>query len=301
MIFYKHIALEQGSDEWLNFRKGKIGGSEIPTIMGVNPYVKFNDYLQEKITGVSSEVSDYTKKIFAEGHEWEEKVRQNLNDGSNWFFKPAVLQSSLNENFFVSLDGIDEDLKLVLEIKSTTSKDILAKIKSGICPDSYYVQIQWQLFITNYSNAMLAVVDRNTGEVFTMTIDRDENKIQEIEIKALRILAMIHNPVVPYIQLETVEVQQLGEKKQIILELKRRIKAIEEEMELAGEQLLKNFNAQKIEGCGVRIQWIQKKGNISWKKIPEVKLLTEEYLDQFRGKSSKYVKISGINEKENDE
>ena len=49
MSFYLIEHIEQGTTEWLNWRKGVIGASDAPTIMGENPWRSPSYLLKEKL------------------------------------------------------------------------------------------------------------------------------------------------------------------------------------------------------------------------------------------------------------
>ena len=49
MSFYLIDHIEQGTSEWLNWRKGVIGASDAPTIMGENPWKSPTYLLDEKL------------------------------------------------------------------------------------------------------------------------------------------------------------------------------------------------------------------------------------------------------------
>lgn len=292
----KLIALEQGTSEWLDFRKSKLGASDIPALMNLKGAYKTRaQLLQEKLTGETKELSDFTKKMFSDGHEWEVVVRDSV---SNLYgkFTPCVVQSIENENYFASLDGLQES-NLILEIKSTVNKTILSQVEMGVCPDAYNYQIQWQLYCTGLNECLLAVVDRNTGAVETLTIERDDSLIDKIKTAAAAFMEELNGGVVPYQQLQNETLAYIANSKKIIKEYQALIDAEEDKIKAMAEKLLTDFNALKIEGCGVKIEHQERKGSVDYSAIPELKNVD---LEKFRKPGTRFVKITETKTKGND-
>ena len=75
MSFYLIDDLEQGSTEWLNWRRGVIGASDAATIMGENPWASSRRLLEEKL-GLHRSFSG--NAATREGHRLEEFARESL-------------------------------------------------------------------------------------------------------------------------------------------------------------------------------------------------------------------------------
>jgi len=180
------LDLVQGSAEWHQFRKNKIGASMIPAICGVNPYQSRNQLLKEFVTGETKAINDFTQRIFSEGHEWESVVLERINSDLENKYIPTVIQYDQDSLFFASLDGLHEITKMILEIKSTDSEKIWDEVNSGIVSTHFNFQIQWQLFVSGYNDAILAVVKKDTGSVRMISVHRDQSLIDKIylEVKA---------------------------------------------------------------------------------------------------------------------
>lgn len=71
----------------------------------------------------------------------------------------------------------------------------------------------------------------------------------------------------------------------------RALKIAEEEEKLAREELIGSCNHQDFEGCGVKVEAIERKGAIEYKAIPE---LADINLEDYRKPASVYwtVKLS---------
>ncbi|KVT86311.1 endonuclease [Burkholderia territorii] len=67
--------LVQGTPEWLAHRANYWNASDAPAMMGVSPYKTRSQLLQERATGVTPEVDDFTQGLFNDGHRFEELAR----------------------------------------------------------------------------------------------------------------------------------------------------------------------------------------------------------------------------------
>lgn len=149
-------------EDWLNARKGYIGGSDASAVIGMNPY-KTNVQLWEEKTGliVPDDISDKPYVMYgtqAERHlrglfrldypEYKVGYREN-----NLWFNPRYPFAH------ASLDGWLTDAKGrkgILEIKTTEILQSMQKEKwNQQIPDNYYVQVLHYLMVTEFEFAIL--------------------------------------------------------------------------------------------------------------------------------------------------
>ena len=284
------LDLVQNTPEWFAFRKGKIGASLVPAICGVSPYQSRNQLLKEFITGETKAVSDFTQKIFDDGHAYEEIVRDKINENAANFFKPVVVQSEHDPEFFASLDGLCEQTKQLLEIKSTSSSKIIDLIKFGIVPNHYRDQIMWQLFITEYDSALLAVIDKQDEALYTLEVKRDNYVIGKIinEVNAFLIEAKSSKQIAS-ITADDLELKYIAESKKVVSEYQKLIDVEEEKIKTMSEELLKKYSANCIVGHNVKIEFSERKGSVDYSAIPELEGVS---LEKYRKPATRFVKIS---------
>lgn len=279
------IDLTQGTPEWLDFRKNKIGSSDISVIINESPYKKRSELLREKLTGETKEISDFTKEIFTQGHDWEIVVRDSINQD----FEPAVFQAKNTPHFFASLDGISKDGKKVLEVKSTESDKRIESFKKEI-PTDWLSQVQWAMMCSGATQALIACVDRRTGQLFTREIAYD----QDYALYLCQEADHFWNELCSLRQVSSVSVDDenlryISEMKKTVSEYQKLIDAEEEKIKELSEGLLKKYNANCIFGHGVKIEFSERKGNIDYSKIEALKDLN---LEVYRKPSSRFVKIT---------
>ena len=164
------LNLEQGSQEWLDARKDHFCASEAPAVMSVNPYFPRNptDLAKQKLGYVNKFVSQAMK----EGHRLEPIIRQQVEDRTGIGFVPAVM---VKDKYLASLDGINFDGDIILEIKAPQSKNAMVKwAMEGrvILPHQY--QIQHQLMVSGADKCIYAVRNPEDGEVITCDVFPDQ-------------------------------------------------------------------------------------------------------------------------------
>lgn len=141
--------------DWLEIRKGRIGGSSIGTILGYNKYQTPYELWKELIgREVPKDISD--KPCIIRGKTAEKpliQIYQALNPSQNVVEgNKVVYQSESNDRFIANPDGfIDEDT--ILEIKTASIRD-WTEWKDQI-PMTYYCQVMWYMWIMQRPKAVL--------------------------------------------------------------------------------------------------------------------------------------------------
>lgn len=278
----KKIDLVQGSKEWLEYRRSRVMASDIPVILNVSPYKKRHQLLGEKKYG-PKEISDFTKKIFQDGHDWEEVVRDHLFKQGK-VFTPCVVQSQDNDRFAASLDGLSEDETQILEVKSTSKQEIIDRVKSGDIPPEYYHQIQFQLFCTGLQSCLLVVV--KDGEMVSTIVETQTPLEHSITYsKASEFLNEMDFSSESHLMLP--EWNELVHLKNVSQEVNLRLKQIEDRVKELSTKLLQTYGASHLEGNGIRVQKVERSGAVDYSKIPE---LASVDLEKYRKRSTTYVK-----------
>jgi len=90
--FYLIDDLEQGSREWHAWRKGVIGASDAPKIMGENPWGSRSSLLDEKL-GLVREFQGNAKT--REGNSFEGDARKSLESKYKMKLKPGFKRTIL--------------------------------------------------------------------------------------------------------------------------------------------------------------------------------------------------------------
>ena len=191
--------------DWQEYREKqqascKLGGSDISTILGINPYKsKFTLWLE--MTG--QKPKDIVDNPAVEwGNILEPVIREKFKavTGFKVFKNNFVLQHDHFDWMVANLDGevIDPyfDGRGVLEIKTTHERN--KKDWEDGCPIYYMSQVQWYLGVTGYDYAYIAVlIGGSTFKYFL--IERDDYLIDMMIRKAGKFVYQVQNRIPPEI------------------------------------------------------------------------------------------------------
>ncbi|EFB7104364.1 hypothetical protein HGM12_000758 [Campylobacter coli] len=270
---YKIIDLEQGSVEWLNFRKGKIGASMVASCVGIKGAFNSKEEARDIILGLK-EV--YQNEAMRRGNEYEPLIRARVEFLHSVSITPVVLQSLENEMFIASLDGIDEN-GVIYEFKY--SQDEYDFIKRNKKPsDKYYAQVQFQLYISGKEKCIFVVMNKEE-EIVECEVLRDE-AYQEWLVKSVKqfILDYIINQKSDYKDLDDNHAKELTIE---IIRLENTIKPIKEKLESLKKELIALANGEKARCLDITI-YPQIRTTIDYKGFLEFAKLEvpREYMKQ---------------------
>lgn len=181
------MATFKDRNEWLEGRKGRIGGSDAACIVGMNPY-KSNVELWEEKTGRRIPEDISYKPYVQYGHEAEEHLRALFAlDFPEYKVHYVPDNMFLNDRYpfaHASLDGWLEDMdgrKGILEIKTTNILQSMQKEKwDNRIPTQYYCQVLHYLIVTEWDFVVLKAQLKSEfkGEIYLQTkhykIERSE-------------------------------------------------------------------------------------------------------------------------------
>ena len=167
--------------EWLNERKGTIGGSDAASVIDRNPYRSREEYIK----GLKEEVIVKDNDAMAYGRDAEDIIRQlfDLDNKKkfNIFHMPnTTFISKVNSKMSFSPDGILIENKTkrfgIWECKTT-----LAKNKNDLdlwdsqIPNQYYIQILHGLLVTGFDfvvlTAKIKVYQKETKSYYSIIKD----------------------------------------------------------------------------------------------------------------------------------
>ena len=136
---------EQRTPEWYAFRNGRLTASDLGTIIGVNPYEKYEKVLKKKC-GI--EVPFFMNNNIRRGVKYEDPIIQIYEHRNKVkVFEYGCIPHPEIGHFGASPDGIVDSGSLnqnfigrMVEIKCPKSRPI-----TGFCPGYYHAQVQGQL------------------------------------------------------------------------------------------------------------------------------------------------------------
>ncbi|ECQ6731609.1 hypothetical protein FZL32_08475 [Campylobacter coli] len=264
---YKIIDLEQGSVEWLNFRKGKITASIVASCIGEKGAFLSKEKAKELIQGV---YEPYVSEAMKKGREYEELIRAKMEFIIGKDITPIVIQSLENELFMASLDGIDNE-KTIYEFKySTNNKEYEQVLKFKKPSSKYYAQIQFQLFVGGFEKCVFAVLNENDDLTYCMV--KSDKEYQDFMLRKIDefIKDYLVNQKNDYKELEDTKAKNLTIE---IIRLENTIKPIKEKLESLKKELIALANGEKARCLDITI-YPQSRTIIDYKGFLEQKNIT---------------------------
>ncbi|ECR4090566.1 lambda-exonuclease family protein [Campylobacter jejuni] len=264
---YKIIDLEQGSVEWLNFRKGKITASIVASCIGEKGAFLSKEKAKELIQGV---YEPYVSEAMKKGREYEELIRAKMEFIIGKDITPIVIQSLENELFMASLDGIDNE-KTIYEFKySTNNKEYEQVLKFKKPSSKYYAQIQFQLFVGGFEKCVFAVLNENDDLTYCMV--KSDKEYQDFMLRKIDefIKDYLVNQKNDYKELEDTKAKNLTIE---IIRLENTIKPIKEKLESLKKELIALANGEKARCLDITI-YPQSRTTIDYKGFLEQKNIT---------------------------
>jgi len=280
----KIINLAQGTQEWLNYRLDKIGGSDAPTVMEANEY---STPLKLWTGKVSRVIDTYQSVAMKHGHDTE-PVARAIYEKERGLEMPSIVGEHEKHNFLsASLDGMNA--KLGLEIKCPFGPKTHNIAMQGQIPAHHY----WQL-VHNMHVADLESMDYMSyfqGSHIIIRLERALKPEKELLKKEIEFWEMVQSKTAPepsdkdYRIVTDPAIVMIAEK---FKENKMTLDRIDAEQSELKKLLSTHTSGEPVLVGGVAIQVITRKGNVNYKAVPELQGLD---LDKYRAKATTYVDV----------
>lgn len=280
----KRVDLEQGSEEWLAWRRRRAMASETSAIMGCNPY-----QTAEQIRSIKRGTNkQYTNAAMERGHREEVIARQVYEADTADLFQPACFEM---DKFGASVDGINMDGTQLLEIKSPVDGRNSARwatTADGGITDYDYLQVQHQLMVTG---AQLCYFMVWSGE------PESEQPYVGIMVEPNpNIWGQIVEAWAEF--WPTVQEREDDEWREASDAYKAAKIAHEESAKALDEAKLKLFtlSGNYSYGNGVRVKEVSRSGSIDWKAVRESELGDDVDLEQYRKPGTSFFQVDIVEE-----
>lgn len=272
---YKIIELEQGSKEWLEFRKGKITASIVASCIGEKGAFLSKEKAKELIQGL---FEPYTNKAMQKGREHEELIRAKMEFIIGKDITPIVIQSLENELFMASLDGIDDE-KTIYEFKYSTNNEEYEQVLKFKKPSpKYYAQVQFQLFVGGFEKCVFAVLNENDD--LTYCVVKSDKEYQDFMLRKIDefIKDYLVNQKSDYKELDDAHTKELALE---IIRLESTMKPIKEKLEALKKEFIELANGEKVKCLDISV-YPQNKTTIDYKGFLDFTKLEipKEYIKQ---------------------
>jgi predicted phage-related endonuclease len=111
-------------------------------------------------------------------------------------FFPINIQHDIYNFFRASLDGYNSDLNKFVEIKVPTEKNF-ELYESGEIPEHYYIQMQWQMMVSDLPSCYFCIFNPDSQKSFVMEIERCEETQEFLKQEALIFWENLLNDIPP--------------------------------------------------------------------------------------------------------
>jgi len=275
----EQVHLEQGTQEWLDWRRGKRMASETAAVMGISPFSSPSQVRKIKQGHGKTFVTDAMQR----GHDEEPRAREAYEAATGTLYQPGVFQDG---DYGASVDGITMEGDQLLEIKTPAKgrdSDRWNEVAEGAISDYDYAQVQHQMMVTGAADCVFLVWS-GTDMVSTVVPRNPEffEKIREAWDEFW----------------PTVE-QRDDEEWQKAAEMFRQAKQIAEEANSALEDAKANLIALTSGpysgGKGVEVLKVERKGSFDWKKVQK-EHLPDVDLEPYRKAGSEFYQVKEAKE-----
>lgn len=161
--------------EWLEWRLQGVCASDAPCIMGESPWKTRDQLLQEKATGIDNYPENDNMRF---GKENEEVARLLYEQMTDHIVFPD--QKIIHPKFYwirATLDGLDMDGKVMVEIKCAKKSDHILASKQKV-PPKYFAQCQHQLLAKELDTMDYFSYHKQEGII--VKVDRDQPYIAKM-------------------------------------------------------------------------------------------------------------------------
>jgi len=284
--------MEQQSSEWHKFRALGIGSSDVAAILGLSKWMTPYQLWTYK-TGLAVQPDISGQYQVRRGIDNEAKARAHVELIRGETYEPSLAVHPKYDFMRVSLDGRTKSGERLCEIKVPSQKIIDDALK-GIVPDQYMAQCQYQLMVTGALENLFFCFNPETNQGASVTVLPCKDWFSKIEAAVVpfwtvNVLQKIPPELTDRDYVKVTDHEMIA-KATLYSELKKKLKADEEAIELLEEELKKMTQSHPAILCGpAKITRYTQKGAVEYAKIPELKNLD---LEQYRKQPSSRVRIT---------
>lgn len=161
-------------EQWLDYRRTGIGGSDAATVVGLNPYSSLYTLYNDKLGLIPAKEDS---EAMRQGRDFEDYVARRWMEATGKKVRRNCYMWRSDEHPFMLAD-IDREVvgeNAGLECK-TTSAYSKSDLEGGEVPLTYYVQCQHYMAVMGFDRMYLAVLVLGIG-FYHFIIDRDDDEI----------------------------------------------------------------------------------------------------------------------------
>lgn len=283
--------LTQNTDDWLQFRKSKIGASDAPIIMGDSPWSTPHQLWQQKLGLIEPKKKNIAMQW---GIDNEQHARSLFRAHTDIEVLPTVLIHPGIYWMMASMDGVSEDRRIGVEIKCPGAADH-ESAKKHIVPTKYYAQLQHQHAVGCFDQLFYASLGRDNSFVL-FEVPRDDKYIAKLIEREGEFYDCICNFESPDFHGGNFDIRfddDFKEAAQSWIDIKEKIKDLEDKEAEIRESILAMSNGNPAKGHGIKVSSFVRKGSVDFVNLPDE---LSKKIDIYRKPSTTCWRIQKYNE-----
>ena len=284
--------MKNSEDSFEEFRSKGLGSSDMPIIMGVSPWKKPHGLWLEK-TGIKE--STFTGNwATRRGNELEPMVRDWYN--KKFGTKMEVVRKIHGEFPYLrgNADGVDFGLNKMIEIKCGNLEDHARAYDHGVIPKKYYPQVMFLSFLFDMPIDYVSYNEKFKEPFVVVKMEADPHFTEIMLEKAHHFWSMVQSKTPPLLD----STEDMVIEDDIIAAMVKKystLKTKKDEMENELKELsveISSMTTHKKTVCnGWRLAWVERKGNVNYKKVPELEGVN---LEDYRNKPSTFFTMKEL-------
>lgn len=288
------ILLEQGTQEWLDFRSNRIGASDVAPILGLSPYTTRLGLWKEKMGICPPKHESYAMKYGKENEVW---VRSQMNVLLECNFEPKCFVDEVNDWLMCSVDGIDVEKGVIIEIKCANQEDHDLACRK-IVPTKYIPQLQTIMYVCDVGKIWYCSYHKQDLQYFC--VPRSYAYLDEMIPKLKDFWESLQNFEKPEITdehkeftKEEIQYEERSDRKWWELALawtlnQKQKKKIEEEEKELKQEIINLSQEKNVKGYGLKLTKRERKGSIDYLSVVELQGID---LEKYRKETTSYWEV----------
>lgn len=267
---HKHsekINLQQDTQEWLDFRRNKIGASDAPIIMEKSPWKTPYQLWKDKLQPPEYRSSPAMER----GKALEPIARLCFNMDTCLMVEPEVHVSIDKPWMMASFDGVTRDGKTFVEIKCPGGQDHLLAM-DGIIPEKYIPQLQHQFAVLGCERGYYFSYHPELG-ARAIPCHRDDDFIKKLIKKEEEFYQCFLDFIPPKMSPRDFNERNDNQWNQLAtqyLECRSSLKHLEAQEAYLKKQLIELAGQSNSMGAGIKLSKVVRKGTIDYNLIPGI-------------------------------
>lgn len=278
-------SLRQNSDDWRDWRRGGLGSSDAPVVVGDSRWMTPRTLWAIKTHRSEEPERDSPATRWGRRLEAAARVAETAE-----IMEPHCLSHDHLSWMRASLDGLNFDASLVLEIKCPLSRRDHALALQGQVPRHYYAQLQHQLEVSHARELHYWSFDGRRGALVRVMPDQGYiDRLVQAEVEFWRNVTENRWPEPRFKVQDLSSDPNWSDAARRYRQVRQRLDELSDQERELRNRLLVLSDSRRAVGAGVELIRTSRKGAVNYGAIPELEGVD---LDRYRKEPVEVVKIN---------